>query len=99
MKKKLVLLGGGHAHVFVLKSIAALALQPFGDVEVTLISPYDRQVYSGMLPGWVAGHYTIDQCVIPLAPMAAAAGANFHQTAATGIDLAGNIIQDRKSVV
>ena len=92
MKKKLVLLGGGHAHVFVLKSIAALALQPFGDVEVTLISPYDRQVYSGMRPGWVAGHYDISQCVIPLAPMAAAAGANFHQTAATGIDFASNII-------
>lgn len=92
MKKKLVLLGGGHAHVFVLKSIAALALRPFGDVELTLISPYDRQVYSGMLPGWVAGHYDISQCVIPLAPMAAAADANFHQTAATGVDFASNII-------
>ena len=92
MKKRLVLLGGGHAHVFALKSLALLEPQPFGDVEVTLISPYDRQVYSGMLPGWVAGHYDIAQCVIPLAPMAARADVRFHQTAATGIDFARNMI-------
>ena len=86
MKKKLVLLGGGHAHVYLLKSLALLAPQPFDGVEITLISPYARQVYSGMLPGWVAGHYDISQCVIPLAPLAERADVRFHQTAATRID-------------
>jgi len=80
--KQLVLLGGGHAHVHVLKT---LITQPLHDVEVTLITPYARQVYSGMLPGWVAGHYDIEECVIPLAPLAAAAGVRFVQSAATGI--------------
>ncbi len=93
MKKKLVLLGGGHAHVYLLKSLTLIAPQPFDGVEITLISPYARQVYSGMLPGWVAGHYDISQCVIPLAPLAARADVQFHQTAATKIDFARNVIQ------
>ena len=92
MMKKLVLLGGGHAHVHVLKSLTLLAPQPFGGVEITLISPYARQVYSGMLPGWVAGHYEIEQCMIPLSPLAARADVRFHQTSASTIDFAQNMI-------
>ena len=82
--KKLVLLGGGHAHVHVLKTLIE---QPLPDTAVTLITPYARQVYSGMLPGWIAGHYDIEDCVIPLAPLAAAAGVRLVQSAATGIAL------------
>ena len=92
MKKKLVLLGGGHSHVHVLKSLAAKVLEPIEGVNVALISPYARQVYSGMLPGWVAGHYTIEQCVIPLPPLANSAGVHFHQTSATQIDFAKSVI-------
>ena len=88
--KKLVLLGGGHAHVHVLKSLAAA---PMAGVEVTLISPYARQVYSGMLPGWVAGHYSIDQCVIPLAPLCRAANASFIETAGNYIDFPQRLVR------
>ena len=88
--KRLLLLGGGHAHLQVLKSLVEA---PLSDVEVTLISPYARQVYSGMLPGWVAGHYAIDQCVVPLAPLSHAAGANFVETAATNIDFARRVVR------
>jgi len=88
--KKLLLLGGGHAHVHVLKSLAE---SPHADVAVTLISPHARQVYSGMLPGWVGGHYTIDQCVIPLAPLCRAAGATFLETAGNFIDFARREVQ------
>ena len=87
--KKLLLLGGGHAHVHVLKSLID---SPINDVEITLVSPYARQVYSGMLPGWVAGHYTINECVIPLPPLVKKAGVTFHQTAADGIDLSRNVV-------
>lgn len=80
--KQLVLLGGGHAHVHVLR---ALINRPLRGAEVTLISPYARQVYSGMLPGWIAGHYAIEDCVIPLSPLAGAANVRFVQAAATGI--------------
>ena len=92
MKKKLVLLGGGHAHMYVLKSLTWVAPQPFNEVEVTLISPYARQFHSGMLPGWVAGHYAIEQCVIPLPPLAAHADVRFHQSAATRIDFLRNLV-------
>jgi NADH dehydrogenase FAD-containing subunit len=66
----LLLAGGGHAHVHVL---AALARAPMAGADVTLVTPFARQMYSGMLPGWVAGHYAVDQIVIPLPALAAAA--------------------------
>ncbi|WP_418319318.1 FAD-dependent oxidoreductase [Piscinibacter sakaiensis] len=81
--KRLLLLGGGHAHVHVLQALAA---EPLAAAQVTLVSPYRRQVYSGMVPGLLAGHYGIDDCVIPLAPLAAAAGARFIQASATALD-------------
>jgi selenide,water dikinase len=87
--KKLVLLGGGHAHVHVLKTLGDAHLD---GVELTLISPHARQVYSGMLPGWVAGHYTIDQCVIPLAPLCRPAGASFINSAGNHIDFQHRVV-------
>lgn len=88
--KRLLLLGGGHAHVHVLKTLTETAP---ADVEVTLVSPYARQVYSGMLPGWIAGHYPIDACVIPLAPLCTKAGVRLVETAATGIDPAARVVR------
>lgn len=88
--KKLLLLGGGHAHVHVLKSFVE---NPPANVAITLISPYARQVYSGMLPGWVAGHYAIGQCVIPLPPLCRAAGVLFLETACESIDLSARIVR------
>jgi selenide,water dikinase len=81
--KRLVLLGGGHAHVHCLSSFAG---KPPPGVAVTLVSPFARQVYSGMLPGWIAGHYGIDECVLPLPPLARRAGIEFIQAAATSLD-------------
>ena len=61
--RHLVLLGAGHAHVQVLHS---LAQSHPADLRLTVIAPFPRQLYSGMVPGFVAGHYTLDQCVIPM---------------------------------
>ena len=83
--KRLVLLGGGHAHVHVLR---ALALEPLAGTEVVLVTPFLRQMYSGMVPGLVAGHYTAEQCAIPLAPLARAAGVRLIEGAAVGLDAA-----------
>lgn len=93
MTLRLLLAGGGHAHVGVLD---ALARAPLVDaqgnpVEVTLVSPFERQVYSGMLPGWVAGHYMLEQCVIPLRPLAQRAGAGYVQAHVARLDLANRI--------
>ena len=83
--KRLVLLGGGHAHVHVL---AGLALQPLAGWDVRLVTPYRRQIYSGMLPGWIAGHYPIEACAITLDRLASAAAVAFHPTEGQALDLA-----------
>lgn len=88
--KRLLLLGGGHAHVHVLQSLAS---QPLPGTEVCLVTPFARQMYSGMVPGLVAGHYQTDQCAIALLPLAQAAGVRFIEGAAVGIDAAANEVQ------
>ena len=89
MSKRLVLLGGGHAHVQVLH---ALAREPMAGADVLLITPFARQMYSGMVPGLVAGHYTADQCAIPLTPLAAAAGVPMVEGMAVALDTAARVV-------
>ena len=81
--KRLVLLGGGHSHVHVLD---AFARQPPKDAAVTLLTPGRLQIYSGMLPGWLAGHYRLRECAIPVAALARRAGARFVRGHAVGLD-------------
>lgn len=81
--KNLAIIGGGHAHVEVLRQ---LGLNPMPDAAVMLISPDRHTPYSGMLPGLIAGHYTFDECHIDLAPLAQFAGARFLQTSVAAID-------------
>src|SRR4249920_2402656 len=81
--RRLVLLGGGHAHVQVL---AEMARDPMPGVQAVLATPYARQIYSGMLPGWVAGHYTIEQCAIALEPLARAAKVELALSPAVGLN-------------
>lgn len=88
--KRLLLLGGGHAHVQVLQ---ALAQERLAGAEVTLATPYARQFYSGMLPGLVAGRFAADDCAIALAPLAAAAGVAFVEAAATALDAGARRVQ------
>lgn len=81
--KRLVLVGGGHAHLSVLR---ALARDKQAEVEVVLVTPSTHQNYSGMLPGWMAGHYTQAQCQIDLRPLAQAAGAWMVTDRIVGMD-------------
>jgi pyridine nucleotide-disulfide oxidoreductase family protein len=59
--KRLILAGSGHAHLVVLRT---LSLAPLRDAEVCLATPEGRQAYSGMVPGWLAGHYVRDELEI-----------------------------------
>lgn len=69
--KRLLLAGAGHAHAAVL---GALARTPLPATEVVLVTPEAQQMYSGMLPGWMAGHYALAECTIDVAALAARAG-------------------------
>jgi pyridine nucleotide-disulfide oxidoreductase family protein len=83
--KQLVLLGAGHAHLQVL---LALAEAPLPGARITLVSPFAEFVYSGMVPGVVAGHYATADAVIEVAALAARAGAAFTIGAAVRVDAA-----------
>ena len=82
--KDLVLLGGGHAHVAVLKR---QGLKPLPDLRITLITRDIHTPYSGMLPGYVAGHYHYDKCHIDLGPLAQFAGATLYRAEVDQLDL------------
>jgi len=71
---RLVLLGGGHAHLFVLE---ALARRRFPPAEVALVSEVRWQAYSGMVPGLIGGRYRSEDVSFDLASIARCAGARF----------------------
>jgi len=81
--KRLVLVGGGHAHVEVLRRFGRA---PLSGVELVLVSPHRLTPYSGMLPGLVAGHYDHGAVHIDLERVSRFAGARFLQTLAAGVD-------------
>ena len=87
--KKLVIVGGGHAHVEVLREFG---LRKLSGVDITVVSPDRRTPYSGMLPGLVAGHYTVEQCHIDLQSLAAYAGARLVTLEARTLDAARRVL-------
>ncbi len=79
----LILLGGGHSHLFVLER---LAMRPPPATRITLVTRDLHTPYSGMLPGYVAGHYAFDDAHIDLLPLARRAGARVIHAEACGLD-------------
>jgi pyridine nucleotide-disulfide oxidoreductase family protein len=86
MNKPIVLLGGGHAHVEVVRQLGNLGRQ------IILVSPSRHAPYSGMLPGYVSGQYSFNDFHIDLDGLCARYGVTFLATTAIAIH------PDRKQV-
>jgi len=74
--------GGGHAHLSVLRALA----QRRSSMDVVLITPSPQQTYSGMLPGWLSGNYSLSDCQIDLGPLAQLAGVKVVIDQVVGMD-------------
>ncbi len=83
ISRNVVLIGGGHAHALMLRR---WAMAPVQGVQLTVINPAPTAPYTGMLPGFVAGHYDRDELDIDLVRLARAADARLILGLATGID-------------
>ena len=87
-KKKIVLLGGGHTHALVLR-----ALKPCAH-HITLVSESQALLYTGMLPGFIAGHYGIEDISISLPRLCQKVGVEFFLARVEAIN-DDSIITDR----
>ncbi|MHC5009426.1 MAG: FAD-dependent oxidoreductase [Planctomycetota bacterium] len=87
--RELVLVGGGHAHVHVLEH---LARETPRDLALTLVVDERFAVYSGMVPGFVAGQYRQAELEIDVERLARAAGARYVSGRAVSIDAAAREI-------
>ena len=79
----LVLVGGGHTHVLLIRS---LAMRPIDGVRVTLVSDKSLTPYSGMLPGFVAGHYCAEKTSIDLNQLCRRAGVRWIKARVNGLN-------------
>ncbi|MDE4172845.1 selenide, water dikinase SelD [Phaeobacter sp. PT47_59] len=88
--KDVVLIGGGHAHALVLLK---WGMRPLPGARLTLINPGPTAPYSGMLPGFVAGHYDRADLDIDLVRLARFAGARLVLGSAIGLDPVARTVQ------
>ncbi|MDE2621648.1 MAG: FAD-dependent oxidoreductase [Betaproteobacteria bacterium] len=88
-RPRVALAGAGHAQLGVLQAFRRGRM----NAEVTLLSPEPFQIYSGMLPGWIAGHYTLEECRIDLRPLAEKAGVNLVLDRVAALDADRHILR------
>jgi selenide,water dikinase len=91
MKRRLVLVGAGHTHSLVLLRWAELPLPPA--TEVTVVVDDGRATYSGMVPGVVAGDYSLAQAQIAVRPLAERIGARLVVRPALRVDPSSRTIE------
>ena len=84
---RLVLVGGGHAHLRVLEE---LSKGGWSGAEVTLVSMHRHHHYSGMVPGLLEGRYEEPQLRFDLAALARSTGVRFVEDSALRIEVSGD---------
>ena len=90
MKKTLLLIGGGHAHVEVLRQ---LALNPPPDADIALFNPSPSVWCSGMLPGVIAGHYEPSEAKVNLWALCQRARVRFFETSVLALNASNQALE------
>ncbi|KAG7347419.1 selenide water dikinase [Nitzschia inconspicua] len=92
-RQHLVLIGGGHAHVQVIKALNHASRPKY--LDVTLIDMTKTPTYSGMVPGAVAGIYQPNETQILLEPLARWAGIRFVHGKVLDVEVNSKYVQLR----
>lgn len=82
--KRLVLVGAGHAHAQVLREFATRGI---AKIDIVLISPVQQAPYSGMVPGWLAGHYQWQECCVDFSRLCERAGVMLRNASVIDVDM------------
>ena len=88
----LVLAGGGHSHALVLKRWA-MQPQQRPKRSIVLVNRTSTALYSGMVPGLIAGIYSPDELAIDLRQLCDRAGVAFVEAEITGLNLQQNSLK------
>lgn len=88
--KDVFLIGGGHSHVLLIRR---WAMNPLPGVRLTLVSTDSQTPYSGMLPGFIAGHYSVDEIHIDLRVLCNWANVRFIEHSMADLDLESRLVR------
>lgn len=75
-----MLVGGGHAHLEVLRRCVVNGIPP--GAEVVLVSPIPHHVYTGMVPGYLHGAFDVGSIAFDLAAICQAGGVRYMEAMA-----------------
>lgn len=94
---RLILVGGGHAHLYVIQNLKrAIKAQ----IEVVLISADEKQYYSGMASGVLEGYYTASDMCIDLPRFCQHYNVRFIHATVCAVDfVADQIIYNRHEIL
>lgn len=83
--KSLVLVGGGHGHIQLVKSLPIISISKRNRLRVTLVDVNQFAIYSGMIPGLVSSQYKTNETCIGLKSLSSWAGVEFINDEVTDI--------------
>lgn len=82
-RRRVVLVGAGHVHLEVVRRFAEA---PWPGVHATIVSLEERHFYSGMIPGYLAGQYSLDDLTADVPAIARRGGVECVIGEAAGLD-------------